>query len=91
MYSGKKVAAIVTAAGSGRRMGAKTGKLFLKVGGKTVLERTVETVASSSEVDEIVSLYAGKTRRTCLPPSQVIRRFDGCTAGSEGKIRCTPD
>ena len=56
MYS---VAAIIAAGGSGSRMG-KGDKLLCKIGGKTVLERTLEAFEASDVINAII-LVTGKT------------------------------
>lgn len=47
------VSAVIVAAGSSRRMGG-INKLLLDLGGKTVLERTVEAFENNSDIDEII-------------------------------------
>lgn len=47
------VSAVIVAAGSSRRMGG-INKLLLDLGGKTVLERTVEAFEKSTDIDEII-------------------------------------
>ena len=54
MYKNKKVTAIITAGGRGTRMGAEVPKQFLSLGGKTILERTLEPFISLDVVDEII-------------------------------------
>ncbi len=49
-----RVAAIVPAAGKGRRLGAKVPKAFVRVGGKTLLAHTLERLARSFRFDELV-------------------------------------
>jgi len=49
-----KTAAIVLAAGSGKRMGAGQNKMFLQLADKTVLERTVTAFQQCDMVDGIV-------------------------------------
>ena len=46
--------AVILAAGNGTRMGIEKSKLLLEIGGKTVIERTVETFENMAEVDEII-------------------------------------
>ena len=41
MYKDKQVTAIITAAGKGSRMGASLPKQFLKIGNKTILEKSI--------------------------------------------------
>ena len=47
------VSAVIVAAGSSRRMGG-INKLLLDLGGKTVLEHTVEAFEKNSDIDEII-------------------------------------
>jgi 2-C-methyl-D-erythritol 4-phosphate cytidylyltransferase/2-C-methyl-D-erythritol 2,4-cyclodiphosphate synthase len=54
------VVAIIAAAGQGRRFGSGQPKQLIKVGGRTILERSVEAFARSARVNElIVALPAG--------------------------------
>lgn len=46
--------AVILAAGNGTRMGIDKSKLLLEIGGKTVIERTVETFENMAEIDEII-------------------------------------
>ncbi|MCC8016190.1 MAG: 2-C-methyl-D-erythritol 4-phosphate cytidylyltransferase [Clostridiales bacterium] len=46
--------AVILAAGNGTRMGIEKSKMLLKICGKTVLERSVETFADMAEIDEII-------------------------------------
>lgn len=46
--------AIILGAGSGTRMKTKDSKLLLKIGGKTVIERSVDAFLSSSDIDEVI-------------------------------------
>lgn len=48
------ISGIIVAAGSGRRMGAGENKVFLKLLGKTVIERTVEVFENCCDIDEII-------------------------------------
>jgi 2-C-methyl-D-erythritol 4-phosphate cytidylyltransferase len=48
----RKVSAIVVAAGAGRRFGS--AKQFALLGGKSVLQRSLEAIAGHPEVDELV-------------------------------------
>ena len=49
-----KTAAIILAAGSGKRMQAGQNKLFLTLYGKTVLEHTVQAFQESALIDGIL-------------------------------------
>ncbi|MCB9417487.1 MAG: 2-C-methyl-D-erythritol 4-phosphate cytidylyltransferase, partial [Mycolicibacterium sp.] len=46
--------AVVTAAGSGERLGAGFPKAFVELGGCTMLERAVDGVLASGVVDRVV-------------------------------------
>jgi 2-C-methyl-D-erythritol 4-phosphate cytidylyltransferase/2-C-methyl-D-erythritol 2,4-cyclodiphosphate synthase len=48
------VVAIIAAAGQGRRFGSAVPKQLVQVGGRTLLERSVEAFARSGRVDEII-------------------------------------
>jgi 2-C-methyl-D-erythritol 4-phosphate cytidylyltransferase len=48
------VAAIVVAAGDGRRLGADVPKAFVPIGGRTLLEHAVERLAAHARVSRIV-------------------------------------
>ena len=54
MYKGKFLSAVVTAAGSGTRMGTEINKPYLEISEKKVLEYCLETITSISEFDEII-------------------------------------
>ncbi len=66
MYEGLKVTALVAAAGKGSRFGADVPKQFLRLGGRTVLEQSLENFIKSPYVDEIVVIanpdFIGETR-----------------------------
>ncbi len=49
-----KVAAIIVAAGSGRRIGAAVPKQLLPLGGKPILQRTLERFQSHPMIDDII-------------------------------------
>lgn len=53
-----RVAAIVPAAGLGRRLGASRPKAFVPVAGKTLLEHTLEALARAHRFDSIVVAVA---------------------------------
>lgn len=54
MFDDKFLSAIITSAGSGRRMNSDINKPFLNIDDKKIIERTLETVASIEEFDEII-------------------------------------
>jgi len=51
---GTKVAVVIAAAGSGRRMGAGENKVLLPLDGKPMLQHSIECFAAMDEVSEIV-------------------------------------
>ena len=54
MYGQEQVTAIIMAAGTGSRMGAAVPKQFLKIKGRTVLERAVLPFENNGFVDDIL-------------------------------------
>lgn len=54
MYEGKKVTAVIVAAGSGTRMKSAVPKQFLKIEGKTILEKAVSAFEKNNHVDQII-------------------------------------
>lgn len=54
MYKGRKAIAIIAAAGSGSRMNMDRSKLLLKIEGKTVIEKTLDTFAENAHIDSII-------------------------------------
>ena len=60
-----RLACIITAGGSGTRMGAGIPKQFLKIGGKTILEKTVQRFASMPEDFRIVLTVPAETEELC--------------------------
>ena len=56
--SNRQTIAVVLAGGSGSRFGLNVPKQLLKVAGRTLLEHTVETLASCPEIDNIIVMMA---------------------------------
>ena len=54
MIGGKRVCAVIPAAGGGRRMGAPLSKVLMPLGGVPILVRTLRKFERASVVDEIV-------------------------------------
>jgi 2-C-methyl-D-erythritol 4-phosphate cytidylyltransferase/2-C-methyl-D-erythritol 2,4-cyclodiphosphate synthase len=61
------VTAIIAAAGAGRRLGAGTPKQLLELGGRTILEHSVEAFASHPRVQEVIVAMPAELART--PPA----------------------
>lgn len=53
-----RVCAIIAAAGSGSRMGGGENKLFLPLGGRSILRRTVEAFVNHGEIDTVTVVHA---------------------------------
>lgn len=58
MYHNRRVYAVIVAGGRGTRMKAPKPKQFLYIGGKTILEKTVDKFKRSSLIDEIIVVTA---------------------------------
>lgn len=54
MIENKFLSCIVTAAGSGLRMRSKVNKPYIEVGGRKILEITLDTITKIKEIDEII-------------------------------------
>lgn len=81
MYQGKKIGAVIAAAGSGTRMdtGSALPKQFLKIGGVPMIRRTVMAFEASPWVDDICVVINGKFRA----------EYEEALRGMK-KIRCMP-
>lgn len=60
-----EVWAVVLAAGAGQRMAAPTNKVFLLVGGRAILARTLDVLQHAEIVDGIVLVTTEADRATC--------------------------
>lgn len=54
MYRGKKVTAVIAAAGRGTRLGGPVPKQFLEVNGEPMLVRTLKRFSDAAEIDHII-------------------------------------
>jgi len=59
----KRFWAVVPAAGSGRRMGAEMPKQYLPLHGRTVIEHTLERLASHPAIAGVVTVLSGDDER----------------------------
>lgn len=73
MYKENKVTAIVVAAGRGTRFGGDLPKQFLKIEGKTVLEKSVKAFEEHPCVDDILVVANGDFIGLCR---ELCRGFD---------------
>lgn len=55
-----KTTAIIVAAGTGSRLNSDTPKQFIKLAGKTVIERTIERFQAAPSIDAIVLVLASE-------------------------------
>jgi len=70
MYEGKKVTAVIVAAGRGTRMGAGMPKQFLKIGGRTILETAILPFEQNACIDDILVM----TNRDFVPLCEELCR-----------------
>ncbi len=66
--------ALITAAGSGSRMGHEKGKLFLKIGSKTVIERTLEVFDSIEKIKSIVLVIRERDEEMMKKIAQKLKK-----------------
>lgn len=79
-----KVTALIVAGGSGSRMGKEKNKVLLRLGGKTVIENTLDVFFESRKIDEIVIVarkedVAEYERMFSSPPKPVLIALGGAT------------
>ena len=74
--SSRKKYVIVVAGGRGRRMGGDLPKQFLKIGGKSILHRTIERFADACPDIKVVTVmngdYIGLWKEYCLSEGLVV-------------------
>ena len=79
-----RVAALIPAAGEGRRMGGATPKQFLQLGGRAVLARTLEVFEACRAIDEIWVVVAAEHCTWCqetIVERYGLRKVRGIVAG----------
>ena len=77
MYKGKKVTAVIVAAGRGTRFGGDLPKQFLKIENSTVLERAIEPFQEHPMVDALIVASSEEYVELC---SRICERFDKMNA-----------
>lgn len=65
MIENRKVYAVISAAGAGKRMGALIPKQFIINRGRTILEQTVEKFVCSDMIDKVILVVSGSWREYC--------------------------
>ena len=90
MSASEPVAALVLAAGRGRRLGDELPKAFVRLRGSTLLERSLGALAAVPEVDQVTAVIAPEDAerfaRLCfeLPVEQRLARLtDPVSGGAE--------
>ena len=77
----RRVIAVVLAGGTGTRMGSTRPKQLLPLGGRPVLQRSIEAFQESVAVDELVVLmhpdFLGEARRLAAPYPKVTAVIPG--------------
>lgn len=68
------VAALIPAAGEGRRMGGTTPKQFLQVGGREILARTLEVFEQCAAIAEIWVIVAAEQHALCQ--ETIVQRYE---------------
>jgi 2-C-methyl-D-erythritol 4-phosphate cytidylyltransferase/2-C-methyl-D-erythritol 2,4-cyclodiphosphate synthase len=81
MYSDKKVAVLIAAAGSGNRLNSDIPKQFLKIEGITMLEKTAMVFENSPLVDAIYVVAPEKGQELCKEILVNVSKFAGVTVG----------
>ena len=68
-----RVAAIIPAAGEGRRMGGPVPKQFLQIGGREILARTLEVFETCVVIDDVWVVVAAEQCAACQ--STIVERY----------------
>lgn len=68
-----RVAALIPAAGEGRRMGGAMPKQFLPIGGRAILAHTLDIFETSPLIDEVWVVVSGRQRHLC--ETGIIQRY----------------
>ena len=68
-----RVAAIIPAAGEGRRMGGTVPKQFLQIGGREILARTLEVFEGCVAIDDVWVVVAAELCTACQ--STIVERY----------------
>jgi len=80
-------AAIVVAAGEGRRMQAGKNKVFLEVGGRSILEYSLALLESSRHVDDVVLVARGSDLHACESLKERFPKLRSIVAGGDVRHR----
>lgn len=81
MYKNKKLAVIIAAAGSGKRMGGGVPKQFLEIEGKTVLVKTAVAFSRNQYIDSIFVVTGKDYLETTNTLLKDLEKFQGAVCG----------
>jgi 2-C-methyl-D-erythritol 4-phosphate cytidylyltransferase/2-C-methyl-D-erythritol 2,4-cyclodiphosphate synthase len=82
MYRDKRAAVIIAAAGAGLRMGAGTPKQFMRIGGRSILERSAEAFENNASVDDIYVVAEKGREEACRAAlGEAFAKLRGVCAG----------
>lgn len=98
----RKIAILIVAAGKGTRLGGDIPKQFLHLGGKSILQHTIEVFAGFNDIDVIQTVIdrsALALYQESIQPSKLLldpvfggeRRQDSVRAGLEALVSHQPD
>ena len=73
VLAGKRVAALIPAAGSGQRMGGGIAKPFLQLAGREILARTLDVFEACATIDDVWVIVAAAQQRLCQ--QEIISRY----------------
>ena len=54
MIDGKKISAVITAAGNGLRMKSNKAKPYIEIMGRKILEISLDTIVKLDQIDQII-------------------------------------
>jgi len=80
-------AAIVVAAGEGRRMQAGKNKVFLEVGGRSILEYSLALLESSRHIGDVVLVARGSDFHACESLKERFPKLRSIVAGGDVRHR----
>lgn len=70
---GRRVAALIPAAGSGQRMGSAVPKPYLALGGREILARTLDVFEACAAVDEVWVIVSADQQAHCR--EHIVERY----------------
>lgn len=73
ILAGKRVAALIPAAGTGQRMGGPIAKQFLQLAGRAILARTLEVFETCAAIDEVWVIAAAEQQGLCQ--QDIVARY----------------